>query len=223
MRIREAHGGTLFLDEIGDMPQNLQVRLLRVLQERKVTPLGGGRQIEVDFVLLCATHRDLKSEVEAGRFRMDLYYRINSLTLHLPSLHEREDFTALVAQLLEQAAPGRELVLQPELMQAFRGYHWPGNLRQLANAIQTACALLPDERDAIGFGDLSEDLAEELRRYGDAPHLSHTPAQTDNLRLLTDSAIEHAIRAAGGNMSDAARRLGISRNTLYRKRRGHGA
>ncbi len=215
-RIREAHGGTLFLDEIGDMPVGLQARLLRVLQERKVTPLGGGRQIEVDFILLCATHRDLKGEMDAGRFRMDLYYRINSLSLHLPTLHQREDFSALVAHVLEQAAPGRELVLQPDLMQAFRDYHWPGNLRQLANAIQTACALLPDERDAIGFGDLSEDLAEELGRLSATPH---TPAPTDNLRLLTDSAIEHAIRAAGGNMSDAARRLGISRNTLYRKRR----
>jgi transcriptional regulator of acetoin/glycerol metabolism len=215
-RIREAHGGTLFLDEIGDMPLNLQARLLRTLQERKVTPLGAGRQIEVDFVLLCATHRDLKAEVEAGRFRMDLYYRINSLTLHLPALREREDFAALTAQLLEQAAPGRALSLQPGLMQSFRDYRWPGNLRQLANAIQTACALLPEDRDAIGFDDLSEDLAQELGRLGESPsQVEHT----DNLRVLTDSAIEHAIRAAGGNMSDAARRLGISRNTLYRRRR----
>ena len=229
-RIREAHGGTLFLDEIGDMPPNLQARLLRVLQERKVAPLGGGRQVEVDFVLLCATHRDLKADVEAGRFRLDLYYRINSLTLHLPALREREDFSALVAQLLEQAAPRRDLVLQSDLLQAFRSYHWPGNLRQLANAIQTACALLPEECDTIGFADLSDDLANELsnelsnelaKELGHSPGVPRTPAQTDNLRSLTDSAIEHAIRAAGGNMSDAARRLGISRNTLYRKRKAN--
>lgn len=216
-RIREAHGGTLFLDEIGDMPLSLQSRLLRVIQERKVTPLGGGKAESVDFVLLCATNRHLKTEVEAGRFRTDLYYRINGLTLTLPALRERSDFYALVDQLIEESAPDRGIALEPELLQAFRDFHWPGNLRQLANAIQTACALLGNDQSRIGFSELSQDLCEELRALRKLCPTPKPMPTTDNLRALSDSVIEHAIHSAGGNMSDAARRLGISRNTLYRR------
>jgi len=213
-RIREAHGGTLFLDEIGDMPLSLQGRLLRVIQERQVTPLGGGKAEPVDFVLLCATNRYLKSEVEAGHFRTDLYYRINGLTLTLPALRDRSDFQILITQFVEEAAPGRGVSLESDVLEAFRDFNWPGNLRQLANAINTACALLSDDRVRIGFHDLSEDLSEELRKLPPKPNPFPT---TENLRALSDSVIEHAVHSSGGNMSDAARRLGISRNTLYRR------
>jgi transcriptional regulator of acetoin/glycerol metabolism len=226
-RLREAHGGTLFLDEIGDMPQALQSRLLRVLQEREVTPLGGGKPVAVDFSLICATHRPLRQEVEAGRFRADLYYRLNGLTLTLPALRERSDFAALVARLLREMAPEQQLVLAPAVARAFADYAWPGNLRQLANALRTATALLDDGEEIIDWGHLPDDLADELRAPAmtSAVHGAATTADIataamptpDNLRQLSHQAIQRAVAQARGNMSEAARRLGISRNTLYRK------
>ncbi|MFI4940587.1 MAG: sigma-54-dependent Fis family transcriptional regulator, partial [Burkholderiales bacterium] len=213
-RIREAHGGTLFLDEIGDMPVLLQGRLLRVLQERQVTSLGGGKAVAVDFVLVCATHRDLKTEMAAGRFRTDLYYRINGLTLTLPPLRERSDFQILVTRLIEEVAQGRNIVLDADVAQAFSNYRWPGNLRQLANALRTACALLDDDGIRIGMHHLSEDLVGELQSQ--APRQRAFPT-TENLQVLSDAMIDHAIISSGGNMSEVARRLGISRNTLYRR------
>ncbi|MEO0035572.1 MAG: hypothetical protein RLZZ501_1595 [Pseudomonadota bacterium] len=147
-RIREADGGTLFLDEIGDMPLSLQGRLLRVLQERRVVPLGGGKPVAVDFALIAASHRPLKAEIDTGRFRADLYYRLNGLTLTLPPLRERGDFAALAARLLAEFAPGERLRLAPGLATALARYRWPGNLRQFANALRFACAMLdPGETD----------------------------------------------------------------------------
>ncbi|MGY0194064.1 sigma-54-dependent Fis family transcriptional regulator [Leptothrix sp. BB-4] len=222
-RIREAHGGTLFLDEIGDMPLPMQARLLRVLQERQVVPLGGGKPVDVDFRLICATHRKLRGEVEAGRFREDLYYRVNGLSLTLPSLRERGDLDLLVAAMLRDLEPGRELALSPDVARAFAGYRWPGNLRQLVNVLRTACALLGDHEHQIERCHLPEDLLDEL----DGPATAETealaggdtdPTDTD-LRLRADRCITEALRSSAGNRSEAARRLGISRNTLYRKLR----
>jgi transcriptional regulator with PAS, ATPase and Fis domain len=215
--IREAHGGTLLLDEIGDMPLPVQGRLLRVLQERQVTPLGGGKPVAVDFGLVCATHRDLKVEIAAGRFRPDLYYRINGLMLTLPPLHKRSDFHTLVSRMLREAVPGREIILDAEVAAAFASYRWPGNLRQLANSLRTACALLEDGETHIAWRHLSDDLVEDLRSQGMRASASGTMASTQNLRALSDSVIGHAVSSSGGNMSEAARRLGISRNTLYRR------
>jgi transcriptional regulator of acetoin/glycerol metabolism len=215
-RIRESHGGTLFLDEIGDMPISLQGRLLRVLQERQVTPLGGGKSFAVDFNLVCASHRDLKAEIAAGRFRMDLYYRINGLTLTLPPLRERGDFQTLATRMIEEFAPGRGIAPDAEVVQAFSDYPWPGNLRQLANALRTACALLDEHETRIGLRHLSDDLAKELRRPAPRQRGFELPG-TENLLALSDSMIRHAVMTSGGNMSEAARRLGISRNTLYRR------
>lgn len=215
--IREAHGGTLLLDEIGDMPLPVQGRLLRVLQERQVTPLGGGKPVAVDFGLVCATHRDLKVEVAAGRFRPDLYYRINGLMLTLPPLHKRSDFQTLVSRLIEEAAPGRGIILDADVAAAFADYRWPGNLRQLANSLRTACALLDDGETHIAWRHLSDDLVEDLRSLGARESASGRMVSTQNLRALSDSIIGHAVSSSGGNMSEAARRLGISRNTLYRR------
>ncbi|MCW5636110.1 MAG: sigma-54-dependent Fis family transcriptional regulator [Rubrivivax sp.] len=218
-RIREAHGGTLFLDEIGDMPLALQARLLRVLQDRQVLPLGGGKPAAVDFALVCATHRQLRAEVDAGRFREDLYYRVNGLVLQLPPLRERSDLAALVAALLREIEPRRALALAPQTMAAFARCRWPGNLRQLANVLRTACALLDDDETLIGREHLPDDVAEEIAaaERGRAP-ADHRDPETD-LRRRAGRCVREVVAACGGNLSDAARRLGISRNTLYRKLR----
>lgn len=212
--IRAAHGGTLFLDEIGDMPLTLQTRLLRVLQERQVTPVGGAQPVAVDFCLISATHCDIKAAVDAQRFRGDLYYRINDLALRLPALRERDDLAALVARLLAELAPGRHLALEAAVAARFADYRWPGNLRQLASALRTACALLDDDEHRIGWAHLPADLVDELQHPG-APRPA--PCGGAQLRAASDALIAQTVAAAGNNMTEAARRLGISRNTLYRR------
>ncbi|TXH75746.1 sigma-54-dependent Fis family transcriptional regulator [Thiobacillus sp.] len=214
-RIREAQGGTLFLDEIGDMPLVMQTRLLRVLQQRQVTPLGGSKPVAVDFALISATHRNLRMEMEAGRFRADLYYRINGMTLMLPALRERKDFPALLNHLLEDLLPGRRVALDASISAAFADFSWPGNLRQLVNALRTACALIESDECHIGWQHLPDDLVEELRRHG-SRRIVPTEV-TENLQDVSATIISRAISLSGGNMSEAARRLGISRNTLYRR------
>ncbi|MEY8879359.1 MAG: sigma-54-dependent Fis family transcriptional regulator, partial [Leptothrix sp. (in: b-proteobacteria)] len=217
-RIREAQGGTLFLDEIGDMPLAMQGRLLRVLQERQVVPLGGGKPVAVDFALICATHRRLRDEIQTGRFREDLYYRLNGLSLRLPALRDRQDLPDLVQRMLAELAPGRAVQIAPDLAVALHTYRWPGNLRQLSNALRTACALLGEDEIQIGWSHLPDDLAEDLTRddRGAEPALRATLPETD-ARRLSAQAIEQAVQGSAGNMSEAARRLGISRNTLYRR------
>jgi sigma-54 dependent transcriptional regulator, acetoin dehydrogenase operon transcriptional activator AcoR len=218
-RIREAHGGTLFLDEIGDMPLALQARLLRVLQDRLVQPLGGGKPVAVDFRLVCATHRDLRAEIAQRRFREDLYYRLNGLALQLPPLRDRQDRPALVAAMLAQFAPGRPLSLAPDVALAMASYRWPGNLRQLSNAMQTACMLLDDGDAQIEWRHLPDDLAEELRRATPGCDSTEGEDGAADLRAQSLRAVEQAVSSCAGNLSEAARRLGISRNTLYRKLR----
>ncbi len=216
-RIREADGGTLFLDEIGDMPAALQARLLRVLQDRQVVPLGGGQPVPVDFALVCATHRRLPDEIAAGRFREDLYYRLNGMTLQLPALRERSDLAALVRRELRRLAPEKEVDVEPELMAALRGYRWPGNLRQLSSVLRTACALLEPHEVRIGWEHLCDDLAVQLR--APAGEAAPPASEAQDLRSLSRAAIDRAVAECQGNLSEAARRLGISRNTLYRRLR----
>lgn len=210
-RILEAQGGTLLLDEIGDMPLAFQARLLRVLQERQVQPLGGGKPVPVDFALVCATHRHLRDEMAAGRFREDLYYRINGLTLQLPPLRQRQDLRALVAHLLAELAPEHPPQVCPSVMQALLRYRWPGNVRQLLNVLRTACALLGAGEAEITWAHLPDDLVAELQ--GDAEPVDEVP----NLRRSADRTIQRVVQDCGGNLSLAARELGISRNTLYRR------
>lgn len=224
-RLREAHGGTLFLDEIGDMPLALQARLLRVLQERQVTPLGGGQTVAVDFALVCASHRKLRDEVAAGRFRNDLYYRINGLTVLLPALRERTDFTVLTSRLLVDLNPGRQVQVMPELLERLRQHDWPGNLRQYANALRTASAMLDSHENWIDWRHLPDDLLEDLTPAAtipapppSRPGAVRPPADLPhNLQQLSLLAMQQALDGCGGNVSQAARRLGISRQTLYRK------
>ncbi len=220
-RIREAHGGTLFLDEIGDMPLPLQARLLRVLQERVVVPLGGGKPVAVDFCLVCATHRDLPTEMQSGRFREDLYYRLNGLTLRLPPLRERTDLNALLQRELRSLLPERAMSVSPEVLKAMRAYRWPGNVRQLFNALRTACALVETDDDVISWEHLPDDLLLALKPHAAAPHSrGHDSAANapSDLRTLSRQTIERAVAECEGNLSEAARTLGISRNTLYRRR-----
>jgi transcriptional regulator with PAS, ATPase and Fis domain len=218
-RIREAHGGTLFLDEIGDMPLPLQARLLRVLQDRQVQPLGGGKPVAVDFRLVCATHRDLRALMDEGGFRADLYYRLNGLALQLPPLRDRQDRAQLMSRMLRDILPDRDLQFAPDLLAALSRYRWPGNLRQLHNALQTACALLGDCDTQIEWAHLPDDLVEDLRRNGKGP-VSIDDAV--DLRAHSQRAVQQAVEACAGNLSEAARRLGISRNTLYRSLRNLG-
>ncbi|WP_142803945.1 sigma-54-dependent Fis family transcriptional regulator [Tepidiphilus sp. J10] len=218
-RIREAHGGTLFLDEIGDMPLALQGRLLRVLETKEVVPLGG-KPVRVEFALIAATHRDLPAEVEAGRFRADLYYRLAGLTLTLPPLRERSDLPALVERILHACAPDRDLRLAPEVAAAFSSYPWPGNVRELAQALRVAAALLDEDEEEIGWEALPEGLAAALKRSSGTTPLTSAPGEEAfELAALSRAAIERALAACGGNRTAAAKRLGISRATLYRKLR----
>ena len=218
-RIREADGGVLFLDEIGDMPLAMQGRLLRVLQERQVLPLGGGKPVPVDVQLVCATHRPLRDELKAGRFREDLYYRINGLSLPLPPLRERQDLDALVARLLAEISPELPRALAPDMARLMARYTWPGNLRQLSNALRTACALMDDAEVWIDWQHLPDDLAEDLRSVSAANPEPDAAMPTGTLKDLAAQRLDQVLAQSGGNLSEAARLLGISRNTLYRRLR----
>ncbi|OYQ39463.1 sigma-54-dependent Fis family transcriptional regulator [Rhodoferax sp. TH121] len=219
-RLREAEGGTLFLDEIGDMPLPMQTRLLRVLQERTVTPVGAGKAVPVDFALVCATHSKLAEAAERGTFRQDLYYRINGLTVQLPALRERSDFAALTERLLADLSPEREVQLAPELLARLSTHAWPGNLRQYASVLRTACAMLLDGEDTLDWAHMPDDLVDALQ-MGDAvrtvPVVPAVAQAPQSLQALGHAAIQQALKAARGNVSLAARQLGISRQTLYRK------
>ncbi len=225
-KIQQAHGGTLFLDEIGDMPLNLQARLLRVLQERSVTPLGSNRAIAVDISLVCATHRKLRNEVAAGRFREDLYYRLNGLAVTLPALRERNDLRVLIHKLAAAEAihHGQPVQFSENALRCLEAYDWPGNIRQLHNVIRVTMALLDPDESLIDRHHLPEELLEGplLSPADDAP--AHDPWAAAPLENVPGSLEEigrqvalRTLEAAGGNISAAARQLGISRNTLYRK------
>lgn len=224
-KIQQAHGGTLFLDEIGDMPLNLQARLLRVLQERSVTPLGSTRAIQVDISLVCATHRKLREEVARGTFREDLYYRLNGMSVTMPALRERTDISALVAKIAASETATRSLQVRfsDKAQNAIENYGWPGNIRQLFNVIRVAIALLDDDESLITESHLPEELFETIIAsapgvpQGFDPWAAAPLEGANSMDAIGRQAAMRALDAAGGNISSAARQLGISRNTLYRK------
>ncbi|WCM53388.1 sigma-54-dependent Fis family transcriptional regulator [Pseudomonas sp. WJP1] len=221
-KIEQAHKGTLFLDEIGDMPQELQGRLLRVLQERSLTRLGSSEVIKVDCALICATHRDLKQLSANQGFREDLYYRINGLRVVLPALRERHDLAALIQHLLRAEATAQHVPrLSKVALQALLAYHWPGNVRQLYQTIRLAAALAENEGE-IGLQHLPDDVLEvcdtQVESAAARPQLQ--PQAGDTLQASKQRAIKAAVEASGGNLSAAARSLGIGRATLYRKLKG---
>jgi transcriptional regulator of acetoin/glycerol metabolism len=232
-KVMQAHGGTLFLDEIGDMPLPLQARLLRMLQEREVTPLGSNRTVPIDVSVISATHRPLREMMDAQRFREDLYYRLNGLVLRLPPLRERSDLMALADKLLRRECRGRLPRLDDEVVRLMQGYGWPGNIRQLATVLRTAAAMVGEE-SVIAVEHLSDDFLHDARRTvgpaqtaqaqpGDAApapageNAAEPPAGPRTLQQLELDTVKRALEEAGGNISVAARRLGVSRNTIYRK------
>jgi transcriptional regulator of acetoin/glycerol metabolism len=231
-KIVQAHGGTLFLDEIGDMPYPLQVRLLRVLQERVVNPLGSTKSIPVDIAIVCATHRDLREMIAQNRFREDLYYRLNGLVVKLPPLRERKDLAVVIGKMLEREAltggAGQHLSVAPEVMTLFERCAWPGNFRQLGNLLRTAAAMVEDDGE-IRREHLPDDFFDDLRTIGletqaaDASAPSEPVVQPGTGTRLQDveaQAIAATLALHGGNVSAAARALGVSRATLYRKMPG---
>ena len=214
-KLVEADGGTLFLDEIGDMPLDLQSVLLRVLETRRVVPLGSVEEIPIDIALVCASHRSLHQMVAAGLFRADLLFRLNGLMVSLPALRERTDFDALAISLLDEEAAGRSVHLSTQALVRLRSHRWPGNIRQLKNALRVALALLEDHEDVLAEEHLPDELLEDVGR-ADAHGVtsSSRDLRSTELRLIRDCLARH-----GGNVSAAARELGITRTTLYRKLR----
>lgn len=209
-KVAQADCGTLFLDEIGDMPLALQARLLRVLQDRSVTPLGSNKASHVDFALVCATNQKLRDKVERGEFRSDLYYRINGLSVTLPALRKRNDLEALIKIIL-QTENAVDAVISNEVMMIFKQHPWPGNVRQLHNVVRTALAL--SMYGTIEMAHLPQDFLDELQDEGTIQPASNNTC----LESLTMEAILTALQRNQGNISAAARDLGLSRNTLYRK------
>ncbi|WP_020187388.1 sigma-54-dependent Fis family transcriptional regulator [Methylopila sp. 73B] len=206
--MREADGGVLFLDEIGDMPLALQARLLRAVQERTVTPLGGGKPHPIDVRLVSATHRDLKTMTEAGEFRPDLYYRIAQYGFALPAFRALADRAGALAALWENVAQdGRTLA--PATLARLAAYDWPGNHREAVGAMR-AMAALSEPGERIG----PELLPAAIRDVTPAPA---APVPPEGLEGLARAAMRAAIEAADGNVAEAARRLGVSRSTLYRR------
>jgi DNA-binding NtrC family response regulator len=207
-----ADKGTLFLDEIGDVPPAIQVKLLRVLQEREFERLGGTRTIKVDVRLLAATNRDLRAALEQGTFREDLYYRLNVVPLDIAPLRERkEDIPDLATLFLARFAneSGRHLRgIVPEAMQILLAYYWPGNVRELQNVIERACALATGPE--LKAGDIQLDVPRH--RSGAANERFLPDGMT--LDQWEDEMIREALKRSGGNKSQAARLLGLSRNAL---------
>ncbi|WP_413457711.1 sigma-54-dependent Fis family transcriptional regulator [Herbaspirillum huttiense] len=229
-KVQQADGGTLFLDEIGDMPFALQTRLLRVLSEREVIPLGALRPVPVDVQLICATHQDLKTLVAEGRFREDLYYRIAGGVLRLPALRERSDRRALVMQMIadELGQAADESVIDPAALQRLLAYPWPGNLRQLHAVIRYSCAVMNDGR--ITLRDLPEELmqfqpvtlaqvlplhrpASRMEAEGSRQANAADPGRDERTRVI------EALNGSRWNISAASRQLGMCRASLYRKLR----
>lgn len=200
--LRQAEGGVLFLDEIGDMPLGLQARLLRVLQTREVVPLGGAQAVSLDVALVCATHRTLSEHDANPVMRPDLYFRIAEYTVTLAPLRERSDRVALVRQLWRALAP--ELSLPDELALRLAAYDWPGNVRQLVSVLRTV-AVLAQESGVARADMLPATLA------------ARPPVVPGTLAALQDDRIDTVLRQCEGNVSQAARRLGLHRSTLYRR------
>ena len=211
--VQEADGGTLFLDEIGDMPLALQARLLRVLSEREVLPVGATRAVPVNIRVIAATHAPLEALVREGRFRDDLYYRLNGAQVELPALRARSDLAAMISRLLG----GR--TLQPEARARLLAHPWPGNLRELRNVLDFAMSVCPE--GPIGLDDLPElrsvaaPVSPPLASAGDAQGPGRTPEPADE-------ALHRALRAAQWNVSEVARAMGLARMTLYRRMKRAG-
>ena len=229
---KAADGGTIFLDEIGELPLELQAKLLRVLQEKEVRPVGSNQRIKVDVRVIAATNRDLEAAYKTGNFRKDLYFRLNVVTVHVPALRERRsDIPMLVHLFLDRYAPGSDIRVSSGALKSLMQYDWPGNVRELENCVERAVALgnghIIDSGDlppAIAAdspaGSASESAADEASETG--PSLaqagsSHVPLSTTDLEDIERATIQRVFEQVKGDKALAGRMLGISRATLYRK------
>ncbi len=219
--VQEADGGTLFLDEIGDMPLSLQPRLLRVLAEREVLPVGATRPVKVDVRVIAATHADLRSLVKAGRFRDDLYYRIAGAHLVMPPLRERRDLPWLASKLLRDA--GHRQRLAPEVIEWFVAYPWPGNVREAKNVLDYAAAMAPPD-GVIGLADLPDGFAEVMSgvaRPGASSGLIDPMTAPSTLPAEAQLLLQY-LRAARWNVAAVAHQMGVARMTIYRRMKRWG-
>jgi DNA-binding NtrC family response regulator len=244
-KFQEANGGVLFLDEIGELPLDMQVKLLRAIQEGEVDPIGSKRPVKVDVRIVSATNRDLAQQVKAGQFREDLYYRLNVYPIEAPSLRERrEDVPALVEHFVRRfnVEEGKRIAgATPETLQLLQAFDWPGNVRQLENAVYRAIVLCDgaylQPHDFPAISGMAAPIAPEPGAEASTvvsldnvlPPLPDSPVRIvddrGHLRTLEDierDLIQHAIEIYAGHMSEVARRLGIGRSTLYRKVRENG-
>ncbi|MBW3558438.1 MAG: sigma-54 dependent transcriptional regulator, partial [Proteobacteria bacterium] len=253
-KFQEASGGTLFLDEIGELPLDMQVKLLRALQEGEVDPVGSKRSVKVNVRIVSATNRDLKKQVDEGRFREDLYYRLNVFPIDAPSLRERlDDVPSLVEHFIRRfnVEEGKRVVAAtPETLAVLNGFDWPGNVRQLENAVYRAMILADgpylQPHDFPAISGMAVPPAQvtaapfatapgAVQAVAGGPTASANDAHpTSPVRILDDKGhlrtleeierdlIQHAIEIYAGHMSEVARRLGIGRSTLYRKVREQG-
>jgi len=216
-KIAQAHTGTLFLDEIGDMPLNLQTRLLRVLAEGEVMPLGGDAPVRVDIDVICATHRDLAQMVAEGSFREDLYYRLSGACLPMPPLRERADIRDVIAAVFDEEAQmaGHVLTIDPRLAERLASFAWPGNIRQLRNVLRYACAICDSSR--VEMRHVAPDVAARLdpEAAGNRTLPAMLPPQYDSRDERT--RIVEALTRHQWRPNAAAQALGISRATLYRR------
>lgn len=216
-RIVDANGGTLFLDEIGDLPLPMQAKLLRVIQERTLTPVGSNAHVSINVRLVAATHRNLVAEVAARTFREDLFYRLNVIPIHLPPLRDRpDDIGTLAAHFLAAAAhiAGLTRTLSGDAERRLRSYAWPGNVRELKNAMERVAALARGPlvtEDDLAFLNTPRVSTDEI------PNALLDLPLPQAIEWLERAAIERALEQTMGNRAEAARRLGISRQSLYTK------
>ncbi|MCG8567415.1 MAG: sigma-54 dependent transcriptional regulator, partial [Desulfobacterales bacterium] len=213
-----AHGGSILLDELGEMSLAMQAKLLRVIQEKEVCPVGSDQSVGVDVRIIAATHQDLKAMAGEGKFREDLYYRLNVVSLEIPPLRERpEDIPELALAFLTRFAKKNRRDIQgfsPNAMDAMIRYEWPGNVRELMNAVERGVVLA--RSDFIGKTDLAFILPD------DSPGPMAPGLENIRLSKIEERAILATLESAGGNKSEAARRLGITRKTLLKKLKQYG-
>jgi len=211
-----ANGGTIFLDEIGELPLEMQAKLLRVLQEREVRPVGSNTSVNVDVRVIAATNRDLEAAYREGTFRKDLYFRLNVVTVHLPALRERRsDIPMLVHHFLNRYAPGANLQVTPPAMKSLLQYEWPGNVRELENCVARAITL--GDRQVIDVADLPPAIRSEGGESSQRVPVENSPLSTTALAEMERITILKVFEQAHGDKALAGRMLGISRATLYRK------
>src|SRR6185369_3809732 len=212
---QSAHGGTIFLDEIGELPLEMQAKLLRVLQEKEVRPVGSNQKVKVDVRVIAATNRDLEMEYRAGRFRKDLYFRLDVVTIRLPSLRERRsDIPMLVHWFLDRHGKGNNVQVTSAAMKCLLQYDWPGNVRELENSVERATAL--GDGKTIDVADLPPSVLSHVPTEL-ASIATSTPVPSTDLEAIERATIQRVFEQVNGDKVMAGKMLGISRATLYRK------